>query len=219
MQNSDDLIHSAKNAIGKGNSDEDWKITPTEHAKMFKDKAPSLAENLCGARTTGIAIMYEESNNKAIKARDDFKNTVNKANMAILITASFAALLLIVGGLQILLGTFGDFAIKIVGIFGFISSALASMWLTQVKGGTLAENGQMNAQKQRPNGLHISKPLCKVLPKIPWISFLPSNIHVDSYSTTRSITSMNGENNMKKRQKLLLKTPQEQFSLRQHLQP
>ena len=42
MSNIQELIRAARAAIGEGNSDTDWKIVPTEHAKLFEEKAASL---------------------------------------------------------------------------------------------------------------------------------------------------------------------------------
>jgi hypothetical protein len=139
MSNAHELISIAKNAIGVGNSETDWKIVPTEHAKMFEEKAPSLAENLGGSRPQGLATMYEELNDKAMKARDVFKSTVGKADTAVFCTASLGALLLAAGGLQALLGGFGPWAVKAIGLLGLISAGLAVMWLNQVKGGTFSK--------------------------------------------------------------------------------
>ena len=139
MSNAHELIRIARDAIGVGNSETDWKIVPTEHAKMFEEKAPSLDENLRGSRPKGLAGMYEEWNGKAIKARDDFKNTVSMADIAVFCTASLGALLLVAGGLQVLLGGFGPWAVKAIGLIGVISSGLAAMWLNQVRGGALSK--------------------------------------------------------------------------------
>lgn len=139
MPNTNELMRTACDAIGAGNSDNDWKIVPTEHAEMFAEKAPSLAENLRGSRPTGIAQMYEELNTKAIEDRDNFKNTVNKADIAVFCTASLGALLLVSGGLQVLLGVSGPWVVKAIGLLGLISSSLAVMWLSQVQGGALSK--------------------------------------------------------------------------------
>ena len=93
----------ARAAIGKGDPATDWKIVPTEHADMFADEAPPLARVLRGGRSTGLAQKYEDLNDKAVKARDNFKSTVRRANTAVFSTASLAALLLVAGGLQELL--------------------------------------------------------------------------------------------------------------------
>jgi hypothetical protein len=139
MSNTRELIRIACDAIGVGNSDTDWKIVPTEHAEMFEEKAPSLAENLRGSRPRGLAAMYEEWNAKAIKARDNFKNTVSKADTAVFCTASLGALLLVSGGLQVLLGVSGPWVVKAIGLLGVISSGFAVMWLNQLQGGALSK--------------------------------------------------------------------------------
>ena len=139
MSNAHELIRTAYDAIGAGNSDTDWKIVPTEHAQMFKEKAPSLADNLLGARPQGLAEMYEDLNTKAIEARDNFKNTVSKVDIAVFCTASLSALLLVSGGLQVLLGVFGPWVVKTIGLLGVISSGLAVMWLSQLQGGALSK--------------------------------------------------------------------------------
>jgi hypothetical protein len=139
MSNPDELIRIAQDAIGEGNSDTDWKIVPTEHAEMLAEKAPSLAENLRGVHPKGLAGMYEEWNAKAIKARDDFKNTVGKADTAVFCTASLGALLLVAAGLQVLLGGFGPWAAKVIGPLGIVSAGLTAMWLNQVQGGALSK--------------------------------------------------------------------------------
>jgi hypothetical protein len=139
MSNAHDLMRIAYDAIGPGNSGTDWKIVPTEHAEIFEEKAPSLAENLRGSRLKGLAEMYEELNAKAIKGRDNFKNTVRKADIAVFCTASLGALLLVAGGLQVLLGVSGPWAVKAIGLLGVISSGLAVMWLNQLQGGALSK--------------------------------------------------------------------------------
>ena len=43
MPESKKLIRDAHDAIGKGDSDNDWKIVPTEHAEMFKENFEQFA--------------------------------------------------------------------------------------------------------------------------------------------------------------------------------
>ena len=69
MGNAHELIRIARDAVGVGDSDTDWKVVPTEHAKMFEEKAPSLAENLRGEQPKGLAEMYEEWNSRANYSR------------------------------------------------------------------------------------------------------------------------------------------------------
>lgn len=139
MPNTKELIRAARDAIGEGNSDTDWKIVPTEHAELFADKAPSLAQTLRGSRPQGLAKMYEDLNDKAIKARDAFKDTARKADTAVFCTASLAALLLVGAGLQALLGRAGPWVVGAIGPLGVVSGGLAAMWLHQIKGGNLAK--------------------------------------------------------------------------------
>jgi hypothetical protein len=106
---------------------------------MFAVSAPSLAENLRGARPGGLAEIYERWNEQANKARDTFKTTVGKANGAVFSTAVFSALLLVSAGLQGPLGRFGPLAVKIIGPLGLLSAGLAAMWLNQVREGALAK--------------------------------------------------------------------------------
>jgi hypothetical protein len=142
-----DLILAAYAPIGEGDSDTDWKIVPTEHAELFADKAAPLAQALRGAQPNGRAKMYEELNRKAIEARDNFKNTVAKANTAIFCTASLGALLLIAGGLQEPLGKAGRWVAGVIGLLGVVSGGLATMWLNQVRISRLSERWTIERAK------------------------------------------------------------------------
>jgi type II secretory pathway pseudopilin PulG len=139
MSNPQELIDAAYDVIGEGNSETDWEIVPTEHAELFADQAGSLSRNLRGSRPKGLAQMYEELNEKAIKARDNFKRTVSRTDTAVFCTATLAALLLVAGGLQQPLGKAGPWVIGAIGILGVIAGGLATMWLNQIKGGDLAK--------------------------------------------------------------------------------
>ena len=83
MTDTDALVETDRDTIGKGNSDTDWRIVPTEHAELFAKAAPSLARTLRDSRTIGLAGMYEDLNVKATKARDAFKETVGRADTAV----------------------------------------------------------------------------------------------------------------------------------------
>jgi hypothetical protein len=134
-----DLIRWARDAIGEGDSATDWRIEPTEHAKLFATSAPSLAEDLRGERPQGLAEIYEQSNGQANRDRDSFKATVGKANRAVFFTAVFSALLLVMAGLQTHLGTVGPWAAKVIGPLGLLSAGLATMWLNQVRERSLSQ--------------------------------------------------------------------------------
>lgn len=167
MSNTHELIRIACDAIGEGNSDTDWKIVPTEHAKMFEEKAPSLAENLRGSRAKGLAEMYEALNARAIDARDNFKNTVSKADIAVFFTASLGALLLVAGGLQVLLGVSGPWVVKAIGLLGVIFSGLAVMWLNQLHGGALSQRWAEERAKAEAKRLAYFKTVMEGAMKAP----------------------------------------------------
>jgi hypothetical protein len=167
MSNTCDLKRAAQDAIGPGKPDTDWKIAPTEHAEMFKEKAPSLAECLLGSRQKGLAEMYEERNAKAMEARDDFKRTVSKADSAIFCTASLGALLLVVGGLQPLLGDYGHSVVRVIGLLGITSSGLAVMWLSQLHGGALSKRWAEERAKAEAKRLAYFKTVMEEAIKAP----------------------------------------------------
>src|SRR5262245_8275190 len=121
MTNTQELILVARNAIGEGNSATDWKIVPTEHAALFRDKSASFADALNGARIKGLAKMYEELNKSAVEARDNFKGTVTKANKAIFCTASLGSLLLMAGGVHGAMGKVGPWVVGAIGILSAVS--------------------------------------------------------------------------------------------------
>lgn len=133
------LIETAREAIGSGKPSTDWQILPTEHAQEFLKSAPSLTANLRGARPTGLAKIYEDLNGKAVEDQKTFKSTVGKADSAVFWTASLAAMLLVAGGLQQPLGSAGPWVVAAIGLMGVISGGLATMWLSQIKGGSLAK--------------------------------------------------------------------------------
>jgi hypothetical protein len=62
---------------------------------------------------------------KDIRVLDNFKNTIRMADTAAFCTAGVGALLLIAGGLHLLLGSFGPWAVRAIGVLGLISSGLA----------------------------------------------------------------------------------------------
>jgi hypothetical protein len=137
MSENQNAINTAIHAIGAGDSDKDWRVAPTEHARIFERVAPSLAEDLRGARLTGLAESFEETDQVAIRAQNLFKSTVGKANRAVFATAMFGALLMVSGGLHSLIGDMGVWVVRGMGLAGFIASGLGAMWLRQVQNGRL----------------------------------------------------------------------------------
>lgn len=172
MSQAQEWIHTAQHVIGEGNSDTDWKIVPTEHAEWFETEAVPLAQNLRGSRPKGLAGMYEDCNDRAIKARDNFKKTVYRADTAIFCTASLAALLLVAGGFQASLGKVGPWAVGAIGLLGIISGGLATMWLHQVKGGTLAQKWANERAKAEAKRLAYFKAIMEASAESPFEQLL-----------------------------------------------
>lgn len=133
-----DFIADAIGAMGEDGHERDWEVVPTRHAKMFNETAPSLAGKLSGTRIGGLATMFNEKDQEAVEARDLFKKSARWADLAILVTASTAALLLISGGMQETLGSAGRWIVGIIGFIGIVSSSLGALWLSRIKQGQLA---------------------------------------------------------------------------------
>ncbi len=167
MSNTQELIGAARDVVGAGGSDTDWKIVPTEHAKFLADTAASLARNLRGSRSEGLAKMYEDLNDRAIKARDSFKRTIDRTDTAVYCTASLAALLLVASGLQELLGEAGRWAVGAIGVLSVISGGLAAMWLNQVKGGELSKKWADERAKAEAKRLAYFKAIMEGAPDEP----------------------------------------------------
>lgn len=125
--------------VGGGDAEHDWRIDPTGHADLFRAEAPELAGLLESDRPSLIADQYERYNDEAVEARDVFKSTVLRANRAIFVTAGVAAALLVIGGLGELLGEASGAVVRGVGFVGTVSGALATMWLSRLQGGKLAD--------------------------------------------------------------------------------
>jgi hypothetical protein len=134
-----ELIGIARDAIGVGEPENDWRVTPTAHANSLPAAALPLADVLRSPRPEGLARKYEELNQRAVEARDEFKKTIAKANWAVCCTATLAALLLIAGGLQDQLGEAAKWVIGVIGCLGVVAGFLAIMWISETKQGSLSE--------------------------------------------------------------------------------
>ena len=152
MSNPQELIRTARRAIGDGEAD-DWKVNPSAHARMFERAAPTLADNLRRARPEGLAKMFEDKDHDAIRARDNFKRTASRADFSVFAAGSLAALLVVAVGLR---DAYGEEASKYIlaslGIAGVIASSFAAMWVGRARSGKLAQrwsNERANAEARR----------------------------------------------------------------------
>ena len=107
-------MYKARAAVGDA-EDDDWRVNPSGHARAFDSVAPGLAMNLRRARPEGLAQMYEKQDAIAVRARDMFKATMRRADVAVFIASSLGALLLVAVGIQDLLGDAGRYVIGGIG--------------------------------------------------------------------------------------------------------
>ncbi len=92
----DEMIRDAKDAFGADRTD-DYIIQPSNRAKELAAKAPWLADTLRRSELSVVAEQYERKDREANAAQIAFKTTASRANWAVLLTACFSTLLLIVG--------------------------------------------------------------------------------------------------------------------------
>ena len=134
----DSKAKHARDTIGPNTPKSDWRIDPSSHANVYSAAAPSLTRVLEESRVTGVAKIFESLDAEAVKAQKRFKRNVQRANGAVLATAVFGALLLIVGSAGSILGDAAERVVLVIGCLGVITSGLATMWLTLVQSGHLA---------------------------------------------------------------------------------
>ena len=134
----DPKAKEVRETIGPNEPSSDWRISPGSHAELYSGSAPSLAHILEDSKVKGVAHIFESLDAEAVAAQKKFKNNVSRANLAVLATAVFGALLLISGSLAPALGESSSLIAAAIGCLGVIASGLATMWLTLVQSGHLA---------------------------------------------------------------------------------
>jgi len=134
-----DMIRAAKDALGTGLA-EDYKIQPTTHAAELAEKAPCLAAILGSSELSVLAEEYEKNDKLANDNKAVFKTIADRANWAVLLTACFSALLLVVGPLKTVVSLPEGAVLAILGVCGVISGGLGSMWVYQTREGKLLDN-------------------------------------------------------------------------------
>ena len=135
----EEMIRAAKDAIGSGRTD-DYVIQPTKHAAELLDKAPSLAAMLGSSELSVLAGEYEKKDKEAKGNKNVFMITANRANWAVLLTACFSTLLLVVAPLKAATGLPDAVILAVLGVCGVISGGLGSMWVYQAREGRLLDN-------------------------------------------------------------------------------
>jgi hypothetical protein len=135
----EELIRAAQDALGADRTD-DYKIQPSKHADELAAKAPSLAAILRRSDLSVLAGQYERKDQQANENQAVFKATATRANWAVLLTACFSTLLLIVGPMKSVAGLPDSVVLAILGACGVISGGLGSMWVYQAREGKLLDN-------------------------------------------------------------------------------
>jgi len=131
----DNPIASAKAIIGEA-QENDYILAPKDHAKALKSSAPALAEILEGEELVSAVKQYEKSDAGAKAAQKRFKTVATRANLAVFLTVVLGAALLAAAQLP---KEKADPMLIGLTIAAFLSGALASMWLFQIRGGDLLE--------------------------------------------------------------------------------
>lgn len=134
--NRDELIKTAKEAIGEGQLD-DYVLAPKNHADLLGPKAPALASILRKSEFNAVAGQYERKDAEAKEAQTIFRKTANRANWAVFVTVCLSAALLITGPLTS--GGVGKSLLVVLGSCGIGSGALGAMWLFRIREGKLLE--------------------------------------------------------------------------------
>lgn len=166
------LIEQAILAVGEGDEASDWKLDPTRHAEMYRENAEPLARVLQGARPTGLAKMHVELDAKAVRARDHFKVTVSKSNYAVFSTLGLGALLLVSGGFKSSLGTLSSWIVGSIGLLAAVSGGLASMWISQTRGGNLLDKWARERAQAEAKRLEYFKAVIKETSEKPFPQLL-----------------------------------------------
>jgi hypothetical protein len=135
----EEMIAAAQDALGRASSG-DYKIQPANHAQELEAKAPALAALLRSSELSVLAEQYEKKDKEATENQAVFKTTASRANWAVLLTACFSTLLLIVGPTKSVAGVSVPNVLAIVGVCGVISGALGSMWVYRAREGKLLDN-------------------------------------------------------------------------------
>jgi SMODS and SLOG-associating 2TM effector domain 1 len=135
----EEMILAAEDSLGAERTD-DYKIEPTRHAGELAAKAPSLALALRKSELSVVSEEYERLDGQANRHQHTFKDTANRANWAVFLTACFSTLLLVAGPLKSVAGLPLGVVHPILGVCGVISGALGSMWVYRAREGKLLDN-------------------------------------------------------------------------------
>jgi hypothetical protein len=120
----------------------DYVLAPAEHAELYEQSAPELAERLRRSDLRVTAESYQERDRKAGELRVEFEKKSARARVAVLVASVAAALLVGSAGLAAVLDgtpTLLRFLVIGLSIVAVSASSLAAGWIQSVRGGSLLE--------------------------------------------------------------------------------
>jgi len=133
-------INNAREIIGESR-DNDYVISPQSHQTIYKDKSTELSEILGSSKLESIARRYEENDEIAMKAQQEFTKVFNRANRLVLMTAIVISAILAIGILaQETEQSHVNYILGGLGAVSILSGAVATKDLHTMKNGHLLEN-------------------------------------------------------------------------------
>lgn len=132
-------IQEAIRVIGPSD-DDDYVLTPSEHADRYRDASPELAKLLESSAVRVIAERYERLDERALELQGAFEGTSSRARNAVFWTGVSSAVLLAGGGLSgVIAPTVRILLTSVAGAGAVVTGALARMWIKRIKEGRLLE--------------------------------------------------------------------------------
>ncbi len=130
------MINELRVAVGK-NQPDDYVISPLDHAKQFRERAPSLAGLLEGSRVKGQAESYQVADHEAGEAQKRFQSLSSRARWCVFVAACFTGSLLALGNFADWSGPWREALAVVLPVGGLVSGVLAGIWLNQIGSGKL----------------------------------------------------------------------------------
>jgi len=132
------LINQCILALGRGEPD-DYIIAPTSHAEQLTENAPELAAILNGSAVHVAARQFEEADAEANKAQANFRKLTRRVRWAVLLVATLAGTLLVLGAVLPDNGGW-HWLIRACALTSVVAGAAGSMWLYRIRKGRLLEH-------------------------------------------------------------------------------
>jgi hypothetical protein len=155
-----DPIQSAREIIGTAEKG-DYQIEPTKHAEQFEPLAPEFAAIFRTSRIDIAARDYEDKDEQAREAKDEFKRIFSRSNLTVFLTSVIIVLVLAVG----ILNPEQRLLLVIFGLLSFIGGSIASYYLNVLKQGKLLDAWMSNRARAEAARLEYFLSVAKASPK------------------------------------------------------